>query len=1155
MDKDMAYAVLGIKVTKDEEQIRQAYHIKLEENHPEDDPEGFKRLRSAYEQALLFVREPEAKDEGEVRDDTPSGQWMRRIDQVYSCLPRRLSEEEWMKLLQEDICLDLEYGEEVKWSLFRYLADNYRLKSNIFRLLDRSFGIRENEREFKEHLPVGFVDYMLRRIADEEGDDDFPYEWLTGEDEADYDRFLSYLYDLEDKLEEGEFAQAQQIALAMEAGGIDHPYYAVSRLRLTLHRENHTEQEVQEALDEAGRLLKAYPESVKILLLCARELWDYGRKEEAASVFKDVAGRFGAYYIAEKYLVLYEKEQGDLLGARNRCYDAVRNWNDEELRTMLTGLDTDYIALCGKKQAEGTLALDEADQMCVSYLRTECWQEGLDFMLAHPEYTEKIEDAHRYLCLFYNSLGQFEDSLRESRMWREALLGREADKDAIALSYSYEGDALKGLAGQQEDDESAGAGYQAAKEAYEQASAYAPENLRMRQDLLDVLVLQEAYEDAVMLAEEILSKDEGWFPALVQKQKACYKLGRAQDVVDLFYEAKEIYAGYPPMYEVAARLFIDYRQYGDAESVLAQAKEAGVESFGLDVIALSCERRQAHSDIGYFDVLKKAEKLLEKFEAEGAKKQEIAALYSEMAVLEDCQYYEEFIHPGKAEEYIQKAIELGSEAPTEDIVDYYYICGRIMQRAGKYEEAIAAYGKFMEGWEITVPAAMNLGDCHNALGEWKKAVEYYEKALSIDPQEEVANQKIADIYKETGYDKDSTPLYRKALFYENRQIELTPESAYAYRIRGIIHMYLGELEEALADADEAIRLEKNNPYGLNIKGEILYAQKKYQQALFYYKKAVAQLDDSDYKSYGSYANGRRMYENAARCCKKMQDYAHAEEWYRKGIALFEDKDQGKLYWLLICLYYKDMGKGQEAMALLEESYGKGHMEEETYALRRLYIKEAACRSEGQARELEQEALEAVEKFGSKDVWEELSDIQYYYVQDMERALETKRKVMGLLDEENDWWGHFGTLLEWMRICWECADAQGVEECGRKFIQSVEGHFTIMAQEYPPVEQYLTYANNSYSNNCDMALYWIYSGQLGRAREILEKLPAAKWCRDCSACICTDFWEACAAYCEVSGDLEQAYQYYSKCLEKTPAGMLCYYKYVQLGRKLGYAVEE
>ena len=55
---DSPWSQLGLEPTNDTRTIRRAYRQRLPEHPPETDPEGFKRLRQAYEEALVTTSKP-----------------------------------------------------------------------------------------------------------------------------------------------------------------------------------------------------------------------------------------------------------------------------------------------------------------------------------------------------------------------------------------------------------------------------------------------------------------------------------------------------------------------------------------------------------------------------------------------------------------------------------------------------------------------------------------------------------------------------------------------------------------------------------------------------------------------------------------------------------------------------------------------------------------------------------------------------------------------------------------------------------------------------------------------------------------------------------------------------------------------------------------
>ena len=140
MDVQKIFDILEIPETKDENAIKTAYRSKLVSVNPEDNPEGFKRLREAYEAGLKYAAQSVETSAGNKNDD-PVSLYLKQLDNVYRSLPRRLDITEWDRLLKDDLFNDLDLCEDAKWRLFRYLADHYELPVEVLRMLDQVFYI------------------------------------------------------------------------------------------------------------------------------------------------------------------------------------------------------------------------------------------------------------------------------------------------------------------------------------------------------------------------------------------------------------------------------------------------------------------------------------------------------------------------------------------------------------------------------------------------------------------------------------------------------------------------------------------------------------------------------------------------------------------------------------------------------------------------------------------------------------------------------------------------------------------------------------------------------------------------------------------------------------------------------------------------------
>ena len=141
MEPIEVFQILGIEQTKDERALKNAYRDKLAVTNPEDDPEGFKRLRMAYEEACRYAGTPDAEENEEaeptLEDDTPAGQWVRGVRKVYENITDRCDVEKWKALFEADDFLSLEEEENCTTYLLRFLMEHYKLPTAIWKLLMR----------------------------------------------------------------------------------------------------------------------------------------------------------------------------------------------------------------------------------------------------------------------------------------------------------------------------------------------------------------------------------------------------------------------------------------------------------------------------------------------------------------------------------------------------------------------------------------------------------------------------------------------------------------------------------------------------------------------------------------------------------------------------------------------------------------------------------------------------------------------------------------------------------------------------------------------------------------------------------------------------------------------------------------------------------
>jgi hypothetical protein len=216
------WRLLGLDPTTDRRSIKKAYASRLKRFHPEDDPEGFQELRTAYEAALSWAEDYEeeppvedlppetpeitnlmealkasldlalARHEPEPEKKVPRPRPVRSTPRGFSAptVEQRQEEQDRVSravdslindalaletrsaealasLLDRDSLWDLDVRSAFQAKLFASLGSGRReLDRSIWKLLEERFRWEETSREFYRTLEASDVDWVLEQIHD-----------------------------------------------------------------------------------------------------------------------------------------------------------------------------------------------------------------------------------------------------------------------------------------------------------------------------------------------------------------------------------------------------------------------------------------------------------------------------------------------------------------------------------------------------------------------------------------------------------------------------------------------------------------------------------------------------------------------------------------------------------------------------------------------------------------------------------------------------------------------------------------------------------------------------------------------------------------------------------------------------------------------------
>ncbi|MFA4955392.1 MAG: tetratricopeptide repeat protein [Candidatus Methanoperedens sp.] len=190
--------------------------------------------------------------------------------------------------------------------------------------------------------------------------------------------------------------------------------------------------------------------------------------------------------------------------------------------------------------------------------------------------------------------------------------------------------------------------------------------------------------------------------------------------------------------------------------------------------------------------------------------------------------------------------------------------------SGEYEKAIEAYNKAIAINPNDKEAWLFKGLAFGELDEYDKAIEAYNKAIDIDPNYAYAWNHKGTALTELGE-------YNKAIESFNKAIDIDPNYAYAWITKGAAFGKLGEYDKAIEAYNKAIAIDPNDAAAWTYKGTALTELGEYEKAIESFNKAIA-IDPG----YGP------AWYNKGNALTELGEYDKALEAYNKAIEAFDE---------------------------------------------------------------------------------------------------------------------------------------------------------------------------------------------------------------------------------------------------------------------------